>query len=55
MRKYYSDAAWKLSKCGVIAVPNAGKYGPAITPYLDTLHPVRDIGTSLTEFKDTFI
>ena len=38
---------WKLSKYGVISVPyftvfspNAGKYGPEITPYLDTFHAV---------------
>ena len=28
-------AAWKVSKYGVISGPNAGKYGPEITPYLD--------------------
>ena len=55
MRKYYSDAAWKLSKYGVISGPNTGKYGPEITPYLETLHPERDVGISLTEFKDTFM
>ena len=43
MRKCYSDAAWKLSKYGVIFGPNTGKYGPEITPYLDTLHTVIDI------------
>ena len=51
MRKCYSDAAWKLSKYGVIFGPNTGKYGPEITPYLDTLHPVKDMGISLTEFR----
>ena len=55
MRKYYSDAAWKLSKYGVYSDPNTGKYGPGITPYLNALHPERDIGISLTEFKDTFM
>ena len=28
-------AAWKVSKYGEISGPNAGKYGPEITPYLD--------------------
>ena len=39
--------AWKVSRHGVISVPyfpefspNAGKYGPDITPYLDTFHAV---------------
>ena len=39
--------AWKVSKCVVISgpnfpifSPNAGKYGPEITPYLDTFHAV---------------
>ena len=37
--------AWKLSKYGVISgsyflvfSSNTGKYGPEITPYLDTFH-----------------
>ena len=37
--------AWKVSKYGVISglyfpvfSPNTGKYGPEITPYLDTFH-----------------
>ena len=33
----------KVSKYGVISgscFPNAGKYGPEITPYLDTFHAV---------------
>ena len=37
--------AWKVSKYGVISGPyfsvfglNTGKYGPEITPYLDTFH-----------------
>ena len=29
-----------MSKYGVISGPNAGKYEPEITPYLDTFHPV---------------
>ena len=39
--------AWKVSKYGVIAGPyfpvfrpNTGKYGPEITPDLDTYHAV---------------
>ena len=39
--------AWKVSKYGVIFgpyfpvfSPNTGKYGPEITPYLDTFHAV---------------
>ena len=39
--------AWKVSKCGVISglylpvfSPNTGKYGPEITPYLNTFHRV---------------
>ena len=30
-----SNTAWKVSK------PNTGKYGPEITPYLDTFHAMR--------------
>ena len=32
--------AWTVSKYGVISGPNTGKYGPEITPYLDTFDPV---------------
>ena len=32
----YTHTAWKASKYGVISGPNTGKYGPEITPYLDT-------------------
>ena len=32
--------AWKVSKYEVISVPNTGEYGPQITSYLDTSHPV---------------
>ena len=32
--------AWKVSKYGVISGPNTGKYGPVITPYLETFHAV---------------
>ena len=41
------DTEWKLFKFGVFSVPyflvfspNAGKYGPEKTPYLDNLHAV---------------
>ena len=43
----YSGTEWKVSKYGVISGPyfpvfglNTGKYGPEITPYLDTFHAV---------------
>ena len=32
--------AKKVSKYGVFSGPNAGKYGPEKTPYLDTFHAV---------------
>ena len=42
-----ANIAWKVSKYGVISGPyfpvlssNTGKYGPEITPYLDTFHAV---------------
>ena len=49
------NTAWKVSKYGVISdpyfpafglsvfSPNAGKYGPEITPYLDTFQAVKGI------------
>ena len=44
---YNVFTAWKESKYGVISGPcfpvfglNTGKYGPEITPYLDTFHAV---------------
>ena len=43
----HGSTAWKVSKNGVISGPyfpvfglNTGKYGPEITPYLDTFHAV---------------
>ena len=40
-------SAWKVSKYGFISGPyfpvfnpNTGKYGPEMTPYLDTFHAV---------------
>ena len=42
--------AWKVSKYGVISGlylpvfnPNTGKYGPEITPHLDTFHALLNI------------
>ena len=32
------DTAWRVPKYGVFSGPNAGKYGPEKTPYLDTFH-----------------
>ena len=32
--------AWKVSKYGVISDPNTRKYGPDITPYLNTFDAV---------------
>ena len=47
LKKSSCFTAWKVSKYGVISgpyfpvfSPNTGKYGPEITPYLDTLHAV---------------
>ena len=58
--------AWKVAKYGVISgpyfpafglntersvfSPNAGKYEPEITPYLDTFHAVRVI-----RFSENFL
>ena len=48
-KKECTDTAWKVSKYGVISGPyfsafglNTGKYGPEITPYLETFHAVWD-------------
>ena len=35
---YIPYTAWKVSKYGVFSGPNAGKYGPEKTPYLDIFH-----------------
>ena len=35
-----NTTAWKVSKYKVISGPNTGKYGPEITPYLDTFRAV---------------
>ena len=42
-----------MSKYGVISGPNTGKYGPEITPYLDTFHAVRN--TSKRSKFETYI
>ena len=34
--------AKNVSKYGVISDPNTGKYGPEVTPYLDTFDAVLD-------------
>ena len=45
-----------MSKYGVISGPyfpvlglNTGKYGPGITPYLDTFHAVQEIKNTIPE------
>ena len=55
-----ATTAWKVSKYGDISgpyfpvfSPNTGKYGPEITPYLDTFHAV--IGETITTFKHDLI
>ena len=40
-----------MSKYGVISGPNSGKYGPEITPYLDTFHGVYDKTKKQTHLK----
>ena len=47
LSSYENDTAWKVSKQGVFSgpyfhvfSPNTGKYGPEITPHLDTFHAV---------------
>ena len=40
-----------LSKYGVFSGPNAGKYGPEKTPYLDTFHAVFIIQLRVHIFK----
>ena len=36
-----SETICIVSKYGVFSGPNAGKYGPEKTPYVDTFHAVR--------------
>ena len=47
-KSWNTSTVWKVSKNGVISGPyfpvfglNTGKYGPEITPYLDTFHAVK--------------
>ena len=49
-----TDTAWKVSRYGVISGPNTGKYGPEITPYLDTFHAVRTKTNNATTQKLKF-
>ena len=46
---------WKVSKYGVISGPNIEKYGPEITPYLDTFYAVEiaPMYPSQTRIKNT--
>ena len=37
------NTAWKVSRYGVFSGPNAGKYGPGKTPYLNTFHAMEYI------------
>ena len=53
--------AWKVTKYGVtsgpcfpILIPNTGKYGPEISPYLDTSHAVMIVDI-LSRFRLTKI
>ena len=55
-----STTAWKVSKYEVISGPyfpvfnpNTGKYGPEITPHLDTFHTVH-ISQSLKSFDNSW-
>ena len=41
--------AWKKSKYGVISGLNTGKYGPEITPYLETFHAVTSSRINIQE------
>ena len=68
MKWYKAFTAWKVSKYRVISGsyftafglntvkcgPNAGKYGPEITPYLDTFHAVFMSEMEWTPFKRRF-
>ena len=51
------NTAWKVSKYGVFSAPNAGKYGPEKTPYLDTFHAVKDMSkiTKLSWFASSIV
>ena len=44
---FRKTTTWKVSKYGVISGQNTGKYGPEITPYLDTFHAVNSENTGI--------
>ena len=48
-----SLTAWKVSKYGVFSGPNAGKYGPKKTPYMENFHAAssRNNGTFDSKVK----
>ena len=59
-RVYQSNTAWKVSKYGVVSGPyfpvfglDTGKYGPEVTPYLDTFHAVKGAVKSLYFKEET--
>ena len=61
MKYYEINTAWKASEYGVIPGPyfpvfglNTVKYGPEITPYLDTFHTVADKFTPSITYKRIF-
>ena len=60
VRVYQSNTAWKVSKYGVVSGPyfpvfglDTGKYGPEVTPYLDTFHAVKGAVKSLYFKEET--
>ena len=44
-----------MCKYGVISGPNTGKYGPEITPYLDTFHAVVVILIPIPQIKEVYL
>ena len=44
-----------MYKYGVISGPNTGKYGPEITPYLDTFHAVVVILIAILQIKEVYL
>ena len=48
------STAKKVSKYGVISGPNTGKYGPEITPYLDTFHAVVKLSDTFLKIVESF-
>ena len=58
IKLFEHHTVWKLSKYEVISGPyfpvfrlNAGKYGPEMTPYLDTFHAVSSIYYHTLSFR----